>query len=283
MAPSSRFCKRALYGVCSAYVLCTALLVLLEPLLALPPCDARPTAAGPVPNAFYVDDPCRTSVRYLRLAGLTPQECAFGRHLAVAVLLGSVVGYERRMADRPAGIKTTSLVALAAALFTINGTFAFAPGPMTWDAARVSAAVPSGVGFLGGGLMVKDVLKETQAAAQGGTPYTIAGLTTAVSVWISAACGIACGGGLYFEATFTAALLLTLLRFGPRPPTGDGDVFRSQLTVWSPGDAEHKGGDTLHKGAAPRRRVASPPMSLLASYQVGPNTPRAPELPSLTV
>lgn len=75
-----------------------------------------------------------------------------------------------------------------------------------------SAAVPSGVGFLGAGLMVKDIYKD----ADGELAHTIKGLNTAASVWLSAAVGVACGGGLYFVASFTTALMLVLLRFGPR-------------------------------------------------------------------
>jgi len=86
------------------------------------------------------------------------------------------------------------------------------PGPMHWDPARVSAAVPSGVGFLGAGLLVKDIYKDDD----GEMHHSIKGLNTAASVWLSAAVGIACGGGNYFIATFTSALMLVLLRFGPR-------------------------------------------------------------------
>jgi len=67
----------------------------------------------------------------------------------MAVFLGALIGYERRESDRPAGIRTMSLVSLGSALFTINSTFGFVSGPMGWDASRVSAAIPSGVGFLG--------------------------------------------------------------------------------------------------------------------------------------
>ena len=65
------------------------------------------------------------------------------------MILGGIIGWERRQADRPAGIRTMSLVSLGSSLFTIDSTFAFADGSQTWDASRVSAAIPSGVGFLG--------------------------------------------------------------------------------------------------------------------------------------
>ena len=60
--------------------------------------------------------------------------------------------------------------------------------------------------------MVQDVHKDME----GTTSLTVRGLNTAASVWLSAAVGVACGGGLYFAASFTTALMLVLLRFGPR-------------------------------------------------------------------
>ena len=63
--------------------------------------------------------------------------------------------FERKSADRPAGIRTMSLVSLGSCLFTMCGQIAFRSSTMSWDAARVSAAVPSGVGFLGAGLIWK--------------------------------------------------------------------------------------------------------------------------------
>jgi len=59
--------------------------------------------------------------------------------------------------------------------------------------------------------MIQDIHKST-----GITTLTVKGLNTASAVWLSAAVGVACGGGLYFAATFTTALMLVLLRFGPR-------------------------------------------------------------------
>merc|ERR1712238_591225 len=77
----------------------------------------------------------------------------------------------------------------------------------SWDASRISAAIPSGVGFLGAGLIFKKTEEDST--------MVVHGLTTAASVWLSAAVGIACGGELYFAGSFGTALML-LLRFGPR-------------------------------------------------------------------
>jgi hypothetical protein len=124
--------KGLIYTVLAIYVACTAIAVVLEPLATDLPCDHD---APPLrfPNVLFVYQPCRVHERYLRLMGLTRRECRFGRHIVVSVLLGSAVGYERRSADRPAGIRTMAVVSLAACLFTLNSTFAFAIGPMHWD------------------------------------------------------------------------------------------------------------------------------------------------------
>jgi len=137
----------------------------------------------------------------------------------MAVFLGSLIGFERRSNDRPAGIRTMALVSLGSALFTINSTFAFINGPMSWDSSRVSAAIPSGVGFLGGGLIVKSSEKDPNT---GERHHLVQGITTAAATWLSAAVGIACGGGMYFVACFSTALNLLILRFGPRVQENEG-------------------------------------------------------------
>lgn len=71
--------------------------------------------------------------RYPHLLFLSRMDCQKARHLLVAVFLGSLIGYERRSSDRPAGIRTMALVSLGSALFTINSTFAFLAGPMVSD------------------------------------------------------------------------------------------------------------------------------------------------------
>ena len=170
-------------------------------------------------NPSYHDTPCRHT-RYPYLLFLTPDECAYGRRLAMATLFGSAIGWERRQADRPAGIRTMSLVSLGSCLFTICSTYAFLDGPMAWDASRISAAIPSGVGFLGAGLIFKEAAKDKLT---GDTTQVVHGLTTAAAIWLSAAVGVASGGELYFAASFAIAITLTLLRFGPRMPSSDDD------------------------------------------------------------
>ena len=78
----------------------------------------------------------------------------------------------------------------------------------------MAAAIPSGVGFLGAAVIWKQTNKEQDG-------HSVHGLPTAASVWLSAAVGIACSGELYFAATFSVAIMLVLLRFGPRMFSGE--------------------------------------------------------------
>lgn len=206
--------KTLFYLLCLLYVVGTSLVVIIEPFLSLPCEDDSNNHKSEIEfeNVLYHFSPC-DNIRYPKLLFFTKTECIRGRHLLMAVFLGSLIGYERRSSDRPAGIRTMALVSLGSALFTINSTFGFLSGPMAWDASRVSAAIPSGVGFLGAGLIVKSsevdpVTKERH--------HLVQGITTAAATWLSAAVGIACGGGMYFIAGFSTALNLVLLRFGPR-------------------------------------------------------------------
>lgn len=83
---------------------------------------------------------------------------------------------------------------------------------MSWDSSRVSAAIPSGVGFLGAGLIWKGTLKD----GSGSEYYQVHGITTAASVWLSAAVGVGAGGALYAVSAYSTALVIIVLRFGPR-------------------------------------------------------------------
>ena len=120
-----------------------------------------------------------------------------------------------------------ALVCLGSCVFTIDSMWAFIDGPMAWDASRVSAAIPSGVGFLG----AATIWKGTASKQDGGesTAPEVHGLTTATSVWLSAAIGILCGGALYAPALFTTAASVVYLRFAPRmpkPKEGNGNSSR---------------------------------------------------------
>jgi uncharacterized membrane protein YhiD involved in acid resistance len=196
--------KAIFYLVALVYVAGTCLAVVIQP-FAFFECK-KSTTTVKFENPAYVANPCYQE-RHAKILFLTIAECIFARRIIAAVLLGGLIGWERRQADRPAGIRTMALVSLGSCLFSICSAFAFLDGPMNWDASRVAAAIPSGVGFLGSAL----IFKQNDEGS-----HTVHGLTTAASVWLSAAVGIACAGGLYFLATFCTAIVLVLLRFGPR-------------------------------------------------------------------
>ena len=157
------------------------------------------------PNPDAISNPCRYE-RTLYLLGMTQFECTFSKRMIVSVLLGMAIGWERKAADRPAGVRTMSLVSLGACFFTMCGQHAFRSSPQSFDAARVSAAIPSGVGFLGSALIYKQ--------AVGGTGE-VHGLTTAASVWLSASVGIGAGGGLFILSSYCVVLVIFVLRVGP--------------------------------------------------------------------
>ena len=197
-----------------------------------PACDEdaaraiRPKHDVPFSNAHFV--PGCSAVRYGVLLFLTPRECDLGRRIVFAIGCGGVVGYERRRVDRPAGIRTMALVALGSCVFTITSIFAFEDGPMTWDSSRVAAAIPSGVGFLGAGLIWKMKVR-SPTDPDGPEHEQIHGLTTAASTWVAASVGIASGGALYFVAAFSVLTLLFVLRFGPRTALSSGHASDSNL------------------------------------------------------
>lgn len=116
--------------------------------------------------------------------------------LALAVVFGGVVGAERELADQPAGLRTHILLSLGACLFTLISAYGFGRGA---DPSRLAAQIVTGIGFLGGGAILRHGL-------------TIRGLTTAASIWATCALGVAVGVGSYTLASGATALaLLTLV------------------------------------------------------------------------
>ncbi|HTV75074.1 MAG TPA: MgtC/SapB family protein [Candidatus Acidoferrales bacterium] len=122
--------------------------------------------------------------------------------LAIAAVLGGLVGLERERAESAAGLRTHALVALGAALFMLVSMFGFTnagkPPAVVLDPSRVAAQIVTGIGFLGAGVIIfrKEIIR---------------GLTTAASVWLVAAIGMAVGGGLYAPAIWGALLALAIL------------------------------------------------------------------------
>ncbi len=115
--------------------------------------------------------------------------------LTLAFVLSALVGVEREMRQKSAGLRTYTLVGVSAALFMLISKYGFMnvldAGRVVVDPSRVAAQIVSGIGFIGGGVifMRRDVVR---------------GLTTAASVWLTAALGMACGAGLPILAVATA-------------------------------------------------------------------------------
>jgi putative Mg2+ transporter-C (MgtC) family protein len=117
--------------------------------------------------------------------------------LLLAAVLGAGIGYQRERANKPAGLRTHILIALGTTLLTIVSIYGFGDKS---DPSRVAAGVVTGIGFLGAGVIFR--------AMRGDIPM---GLTTAASVWITAAIAIAVGAGLYLVSVIVAVLTVLVL------------------------------------------------------------------------
>lgn len=115
--------------------------------------------------------------------------------ILIAGLLGGLIGFERELRAKEAGVRTHFIVALGSALFMIISQYAFSG---RFDAARVAAQVVSGIGFIGAGVIIfqKNVVR---------------GVTTAAGLWVAAAVGLACGAGMYPVAIAAAVLTIVCL------------------------------------------------------------------------
>ena len=124
--------------------------------------------------------------------------------LVAAVLAGGLIGLERSYHGRPAGFRTHTLVCTASSLLmlvTVYEALWFTPQlsvRVTLDPTRMAQGIMTGIGFLGAGVIVKEGL-------------SVRGLTTAASIWITAAIGILMGIGFYFPATIATGLTLGTL------------------------------------------------------------------------
>ncbi|MGI8587038.1 MAG: MgtC/SapB family protein [Chloroflexia bacterium] len=129
----------------------------------------------------------------------TPQDLVMMLRILMAFLLGGLVGWERQRKGRPAGLRTHMLVAAGSACFTVASIYGFDGLGTNRDPARLAAQIVAGVGFLGAGVIFR-------------TGSGVGGLTTAASIWITAALGVLSGLGLYWVALFAAALTWFALR-----------------------------------------------------------------------
>ena len=122
----------------------------------------------------------------------------------LAGALGGAIGAERELREREAGLRTHMLVAVGAALFTIVSAYAWADfefsqrNGITFDPTRIAAQIVTGIGFLGAGAIIRHGL-------------SVRGLTTAASLWVVAAIGMASGAGYYSAAVITTIVVLISL------------------------------------------------------------------------
>ncbi|HEX5727149.1 MAG TPA: MgtC/SapB family protein [Longimicrobiaceae bacterium] len=122
----------------------------------------------------------------------------FGR-LLLAALLGGLIGMEREVSNKPAGLRTNLLLCVGAALLTeLSLLVAELPGEPRGDPGRIAAQIIPGIGFIGAGAILH---------ARG----RVTGLTTAATIWVVVAIGMAVGMGAYTEAAGTTALVLVTL------------------------------------------------------------------------
>lgn len=118
------------------------------------------------------------------------------QRLLLAAALGASLGFERELRQKSAGLRTNILIAVGSALFTLMSiNMASAPGS---DGTRIAAQIVTGIGFLGAGAIMR-------------TGSGVQGLTTAATVWVNAAVGVAVGGGEYHLALLATAVTLTAL------------------------------------------------------------------------
>jgi putative Mg2+ transporter-C (MgtC) family protein len=124
--------------------------------------------------------------------------------LALAAVLGGAIGLERELREREAGLRTHLLVSLGSALFTIVSAYGFhsfvtsGSSAVRTDPTRIAAQIVTGIGFLGAGAIIRQGL-------------SVRGLTTAATLWVVAAIGLASGAGYYSAAAATTVLVIISL------------------------------------------------------------------------
>lgn len=151
--------------------------------------------------------------------------------LLSAVLVGCVIGLDRNLHGKPTGIKTLGLVALGASLLTM-ASMDFALSQGSYDASavsRVAQGIITGVGFLGAGVIIHEAGNDK-----------VRGLTTAASIWVTAALGIVCGMGSWQIAGIAMVIVLILFLVG-RP------LERMLHQKWLNKSAEEKADITRHE------------------------------------
>ena len=133
--------------------------------------------------------------------GMDNMTWEFVLRIFIAALLGGAIGLEREYRAKEAGFRTHFLVALGSALFMIVSAYGFQGALVTpqhsVDVSRVAAQVVSGIGFIGAGTIIFHKSENV-----------VRGLTTAAGLWVTAAIGLACGGGMYALSIASTVLVL---------------------------------------------------------------------------
>ena len=129
-------------------------------------------------------------------------EYEFLLRIFVAAVLGGLIGLEREYRAKEAGFRTHFLVALGSAVFMIVSAYGFSDVPLAegthrWDVSRIAAQVVSGIGFIGAGTIIFRKAENM-----------VSGLTTAAGLWVTAAIGLACGGGMYILSIASTIMVL---------------------------------------------------------------------------
>jgi putative Mg2+ transporter-C (MgtC) family protein len=124
--------------------------------------------------------------------------------MVCAMLIGCVIGIDRDLHGKPTGMKTLGLVSLGACIATMCATgFTKLDTPDDADISRAVQGIVTGIGFLGAGVILQNPRENR-----------VRGLTTAASIWVTAAVGIVCGTGAWSVALIATALLIGLLTIG---------------------------------------------------------------------
>lgn len=154
----------------------------------------------------------------------------FGPKVIIALFCGGIVGLERELKNKPAGLKTNILICLGSAIFTAVSVLISKENGGIGDPGRVAAQIVSGIGFLGGGVIIQ---------ARG----TVVGLTTAATIWVVSALGVAIGIGYHdvaiVLATMVVLILLSVSWFEDRV-LGRSLTFQSEILV------DDLGGESRH-------------------------------------
>ena len=122
-----------------------------------------------------------------------PLEAEIIIKLVVSAILGGLVGFEREVQRKPAGMRTHSLVCIGSTLFTIISVNLIGAEP-----SRIAAGIVTGIGFIGGGMIFK-------------SEDRVRGLTTAAELWVLAAIGVAVGIGFYFASLVATLIVIFIL------------------------------------------------------------------------